>query len=198
MEKLSLRLPGETDDEFRERAERLVPIAQALVRAALANLDVQEFIADPTLAYWTEESVRRQPTIRLDYEQAFAIGDLPTCYRYGQKKNWGAGPFVLPVERDDPVDPWRILYVYKPASIYNRRFMQRRRMKELLGRDFRKLVNAAFRNTKGRFLAELGEQEAWKIKRVFDVTPGVFWRAAKGVQFLDLPPKEHQLEFDLQ
>ena len=46
----SLRLPGETDQEFRSRAERTVIIAKHLIDAALANYCIQHFIADPALS----------------------------------------------------------------------------------------------------------------------------------------------------
>ena len=67
---LDLRLPGEGDQEFQQRAEQMAGIARVLVDAALANHCIQNFIADAQLPMWTEASQRRSPTIRLEYEQA--------------------------------------------------------------------------------------------------------------------------------
>ena len=67
-----LRWPGETDQEFRIRAERMVLIAKTLIDAALANYCIQQFIADPQLPYSIEHE-RRNPTVRVDYQEAFAI-----------------------------------------------------------------------------------------------------------------------------
>ena len=46
---LSLRLEGETDDEFRSRAESRLLIAKRLVSACLDNDCVQQYIADNDL-----------------------------------------------------------------------------------------------------------------------------------------------------
>lgn len=188
-----LRFPGESDAEFRQRVERTVQIAKILVDAALGNACIQNFIADNKLPY-TLESVRSSPTVRIEYEQAIAIGEIGTCLRATQNKHWGAGPQVLPLLPDDPVDPMRILYLFKPESLYNRRFEQRMRMKELLGRSHRKLVGEAKYYTKSMFLSRISAFQAAMIRRIFEIEPGVFWRAAKGRLFLELPPRAVQLD----
>lgn len=190
----SLRLEGESDDEFRNRAERTAKYARILVDAALANHCIQDFIADPQLPY-TEEGERRTPTVRVEYEEAFAIGGIGECLHATRNKHWGDGPYIHPLRLDDPVDPVYILYVFKENSLYNRRFEQRRRMKELLGRRYRPLVQQAKyqRQTKKRFLESLTSEQANAIRRVFAVEPGEFWRAARGRIFLALPPRLIQL-----
>jgi len=75
----TLRLAGESDDEFRSRAERVGRIGRVLVEACLANRCVQEFIADPAWPEWNRDSVRASPTVRVEYEQAIALGDLGSC-----------------------------------------------------------------------------------------------------------------------
>jgi len=107
---------------------------------------MQDCIADPALPY-TVESVRRSPTVRVEYEQAIAIGDLGSCLSATKSKHWGDGPYVLPLEANDPVDPFRILYVYRENSVYNRRFQQRQRLKELLGNP----SEARWRHRRGMF-----------------------------------------------
>jgi hypothetical protein len=103
---------------------------------------------------------------------------------------------VLPLEPDDPIHVYRIVYLYKANSLYNRRYEQRRRLKELLGNRYRPLVEAAKRRTKTRFLDRLINEEAEAIRRILHVEPGVLWQAAQGRRFLDLPPRMVQLEFD--
>ena len=75
----SLRFTGESDAEFRARAIRAGRVAKLLIEASLANRCVQDYIADPALPEWTLESVRVSPTVRVEYEQAIAIGDLGSC-----------------------------------------------------------------------------------------------------------------------
>ena len=94
--------------------------------------------------------------------------------------------------------PIRITYVYKEGSLYNRRFHQRKRMKELLGREHRPLVERAkyHRHTQRMFLAALTDDQARRIQRCLNVDPVTFWRACRGKIFLDLPPRQIQLELD--
>lgn len=191
----SSRLDGETDDAFRRRAERAGQIARLLVEGCLSNQDVREMIADPALPY-TEESLRRSPIVRVEYEQAFAVGRIGECLDATKHKHWGAGPWILPLQPDDPVSAERILYVYKPNSLYNRRFEQRRRLKELLGKSHRPLVGKAMWQRKKDFVGELTESEAEAVRQRVGVEPGDLWRAARGKLFLTLPPRIVQLELD--
>jgi hypothetical protein len=146
----------------------------------------------------TETDERRNPTVRVEYDEAFAIGGIGESLQATKNKSWGDGPYIHPLKPDDPVDPMYILYVFKPNSLYNRRFEQRRRMKELLGRHYRKLVERAkyHRHTKKMFLESLSADEAHAIQRILDVDPGEFWRAARGKSFISLPPRQVQLLFD--
>jgi len=189
----SLRFEGENDGAFRERAARTARIANALVDACLANRCMQEYIADPNLPY-TAESVRISPTVRVEFEQAIAIGDLGSCLSATASKRWGAGPWVLPLEPDDAFFPDRVTYIYRAESLYNRRFEQRRRLKELLGRRHRPLVETAKRRTKTLFLECLTADQAEAIRRILGVGPDRFWQACKGRLFMNLPPRLVQLE----
>lgn len=194
---LTLRLCGETDSQFEARAERAAKYAKILVDSALANHCIKSFISNAELPY-TEEAERRNPTVRVEYEEAFAIGGIGECLQATRNKSWGDGPYIHPLRPDDPVDPMYILYVFKENSTYNRRYEQRKRMKELLGRRYRSLVEKAkyHRHTKKMFLESLTADQANAIRRVFDVDPGVFWRAARGKRWLRLPPRMIQLGFD--
>lgn len=194
----SLRFDGETDEAFRKRAERAAAIAKVLVEACLANECMQRYIADPELPMYTEQSARQSPTVRIEYEQAIAIGGIGETLAATKSKHWGDGPYILPLEPDDEFFADRITYIYRENSIYNRRFEQRRRMKELLGREHRSLVGKAKyrRHTKAMFLDGLTERQANAIRRCLSVEPGDFWRAARGTKFIDLPPREIQMEFD--
>jgi hypothetical protein len=192
-----LRFDGESDDAFRARADRAGQIARLLVEACLKNKAVQDMIADLTLPY-TADYVRRFPIVRVEFEQAFAVGGIGECLDATKNKHWGAGPWVMPLQRDDPVSPDRILYVYKPNSLYNRRFEQRRRLKELLGKDHRVLIGRAMRATKREFVAEVTQEEARVVQQRLNASVGNLWRAVRGKLFLTLPPRIVQLDLDFR
>jgi len=192
----SLRFTGESDDAFRARAERAVRIAKVLVESSLANRCVEDYIADPALPEWTLENVRVCPTVRVEYAQAIAIGDLGSCLSATESKHWGDGPWVMPLEPDDEFYPHRLTYFYRTNSLYNRRFEQRRRLKELLGRRWRPLVETAKRHTKTVFVEHLTQEEADAIRRLLKLGPGRFWRVCTGREFVTLPPRLVQQQFD--
>ncbi len=83
---LEHRFPHESDQDFRRRAERTARYARILVDAALANRFVRQFIGDPSLPH-TEESERCNPTVRVEYEQAIAIGGLGECLQSTRSKH---------------------------------------------------------------------------------------------------------------
>jgi len=139
----ALRLAGETDQQFRQRAERAGRVARVLVDACLSNHCVQDYIADESCPWFTEAHCRASPTVRIEYEQAIAIGGIGETLAATKSKHWGDGPFVMPLARDDWFYAERITYLYRENSLYNRRFEQRRRLKELLGRRHRHLVEKA-------------------------------------------------------
>lgn len=171
----SLRFPGESDAAFLARAERVGVIARTLVDACLANECMQHHIADDDLPTITEESVRRSPIVRVEFEQAIAIGDIGSTLAATKNKHWGDGPQILPLEPDDWFYAKFVTYQYRPNSLYNRRFEQRRRLKELLGRRWRPLVERAKQRTKTIFLRDLTRAEAQAIRRILDTEPGAFW-----------------------
>lgn len=190
----TLRFEGETDGQFRLRAERAARFARILIDACLANVWVQDLIADEDLDFYTVEGFRRDPVVRIDYDEAFAIATIGEGLTMTKSKAWGDGPRILPLEPDDYVDDMFIGYVYKPSSRYNRRFEQRQQLKRMLGRDYRRLVEQAKKFTKMIFLRDLTDAEAQAIRNRIKVEPGMFWRAAKGRVFLDLPKPPVQLE----
>lgn len=169
-------------------------IARALVNACLQNRKVQELIRAGRL---TEESIRRSPIVRVEFDQAIAIGGIGETLDATKSKYWGDGPWIMPLEAVDDFLPDRITFLYRENSLYNRRFNQRIRMKELLGTN-RKLVGNAKYWTKEMFLRHLTADQANAIRRCVGVEPGVFWRAVQGKVFLDLPRREIQREFDFQ
>ncbi|MCC7422322.1 MAG: hypothetical protein IT428_18750, partial [Planctomycetaceae bacterium] len=127
-----------------------------------------------------------------------AIGGLGEALDATKSKHWGDGPWVMPLRPEDEFFPDRITYLYRENSLYNRRFVQRRRMKELLGRRWRALVGEAKWKTKTLFLEALTGGQSAAIRRILHVEPPVFWRACQGHQFLDLPRRmiQRELPFD--
>lgn len=111
-------------------------------------------------------------------------GEARSAAKY---KNWGEFLGVFPLAPDDPVHPYRILYVYKATSPYNRRVEQRKALKRILGRRHRSFVTKASRSTKRDFLRTLTPADARVIKLRLRLDPGHFWRAAKGKEFIELP-----------
>ena len=185
----SVRLPNESDCEFQERAERMAVYARVLIDAALANQFVQRYIADENLPQWTEASQLRSPIVRVEFEQAIAIGSIGETLRATKSKNWGEGPQILPVEPDDPLYEQRITYLFRENSIYNRRFQQRQKLKQLLGNKNRKLVGVATRSNLTEFVDALTMEQAFLIRKGLGISPDTFWRAAKGTDFVELPDK---------
>ena len=106
-----LRYAGESDDDFRARAERSGRIAKVLVAACLKHKFMRAYIEDPSTLH-TVESVLRSPTVRVEFEQAVAIGGIGECLSATTNKNWGGAPQLLPLEPDDFLYPDRITYVF--------------------------------------------------------------------------------------
>lgn len=131
--------------------------------------------------------------MRVEYEQAIAIGDIGSTLATTKSKHRGSGPQILPLQPDDCFFPDRVTYQFRQNSLYNRRYQQRVRLKELLGRRWRPLVEDAKRFTKTIFLEHLTARQADAIRNCIGVDPSTFWRAASGKTFLTLPGREAQL-----
>lgn len=188
----SLRLDGETDGEFQRRAEKAATFAKLLIARCLDNSCVKEYIEDPELPQWTEENARRNPIVRVEFEQATAIGCIGECLQATKHKRWGEGPSIMPLNADDFLFSHRITYVYHEGSLYNQRFLQRQHLKALLGRR-RILVENAKRLTKTEFTNTLSRPEIWAIQRILGLTVERFWRAVRGTM-VTLPPVLEQGE----
>ena len=135
-------------------------MVKVLIESCLANACAQEYIDDEQFPFYTEESLRIDPVVRIEYEQAIAYGGIGETLFATRNKHWGEGPQVTPLQPDDWFFAERITYQYRANSLYNRRFLQRKRMKELLGKKLRKLVGAA--NYK---------RHSWDIFREHSLTP---------------------------
>lgn len=180
---LQPRIDGESDEEFRRRAENAARYARVLVSACLRNDCMRRYIEDPGLPMCTVDAVLRNPTVRVEYEQAIVIGCIGEALSASKGKSWGKGPSVLPLEKDDVFFHDRITYLYRDSSLYNRRFEQRRKLKQLLGPE-RALVREAMRSTRAEFLQRLSGRQRWIIRNALQVDPALFWRAVKGKTFL--------------
>lgn len=123
---------------------RMARIAKILIDSALANHDIQAYLADPRpLRIWTVEGVRRNPTCRVEWQDVIIIGGIGESLAATRHKNWGNFIGVLPLQPDDPIHWCRLLYLYKASNPYNRRVEQRKALKRILGRKHRKLVTQA-------------------------------------------------------
>lgn len=189
-----MRFPDEIDEAFRGRATKAAEIGRVLVAACFNNHRVRELIECGELS---DRKLRACPIVRVEFEQAIAIGGIGETLDATKSKHWGAGPWIMPLQPDDNFYFGFITYLYRPNSLYNRRFEQRMRMKQLLGPN-RKLVGEAKQSTKGLFLQMLTWDQAKAIRRCLKIEPGKFWRAAQGKLFLDLPKRPVQLTFDFE
>lgn len=185
--------PSEPDTpRLPERPTNCAP--ETLADAALANLDIRDFLADPKLGrVWTEEAMRRCPPCRNEWEYVTVIATTGEAHSAAKHKNWGRFLGVFPLARDDPVHPYRILYCYKSASPYNRRVEHRRELKRILGKGYRTLVTRASRSTKKDFLRTLTADETRVLRLWLKLDPGRFWRVAKGKEFVEFPKPPRQL-----
>jgi hypothetical protein len=174
---------------------KTIRMARSLIDAALANHDIQRYLRDLTSPrLWTIDSVRKNPTCRVDWEHVTVIGGIGESLAAARHKNWGEFLGVHPLQPDDPVHWCRILFWYKASSPYNRRVEQRKALKRILGRKYRKLVHQASGSTKQDFLNRyLTEAGAYVIRRRLHLEPGRFWRVAKGKEFIELPKVPVQL-----
>jgi len=198
----SLRFDGETDDQFLQRAKRAAKIARLLIDACLQNECVQDYLADNSVLL-DEKSVKANPIVRIEYEQAIAFGGIGETLAATKSKHWGEGPYLLPLQPADWFYAERITYQFRENSLYNRRYEQRRLMKQLLGKDLRKLVGDANYKRHGWEIFRdnyLTPQREQQIESRLGLTAKEFWRAARGkVLYTHLPLAERQPQlFDMQ
>jgi hypothetical protein len=169
----------------REEWDRMARIAKVLVRGCLGNRCIQELIADPAWPAYTVESCTEAPTVRIEYDQAYAIADLGSGLSATKHKSWGDGPRVMPLSLDDPVDPMFVLYVFRDGSRYNAKYEQRRELKARLGAAHRGLVNEARKFTFADYEFSLKAEKRAVILGVLGMTAAEFWRAVNGVDRID-------------
>jgi hypothetical protein len=153
------------------RLRELEPVARALVAGALGNHWVREYF-EAYPAVWTEAGQRRSPTVRVEFEHAIVIGHTGEGLAAGKNKAWGPVLGVFPLEVNDPVDPYRLLYLFRDSSPYQKRFEQRRYMRERLGPGFSRLVTRAFRSTLFRFLPTLTAADVVTVSERLGVLAG--------------------------
>ena len=88
-----------------------------LVKAALANRDIQSYLNDPRLAgIWTVEGVTRHPKVRAVFEHAEVIGGPGESLAAARHKNFGRFLGIQPLRPDSPVYLWHSLFFYKATS----------------------------------------------------------------------------------
>jgi hypothetical protein len=181
----------------REDIERTARIARVLVDAALRNVWVRDYIDNPDPKWpglWTDDRVRQNPPVRVEFEHAYGLGGLgETLAACRNKATFGQFLGVFPVDREDPVGELNIMYVFKESSPYNRRVLQRRYLKLRLGRGWRKLVSEAMYHPKGRFLSQVVTPDAAAIIRMaLRMDAGRFWRVVRGKEWIDIPKPRRQ------
>ena len=182
----SSRLNGKGNEAIAARAERAARFASDLAEACLQNVWVQAFMDDPEFPVCSEAALRRDPIVRVEFEQACAIGAIGETLAATRSKHWGRGPKIAPLAKDDFFYPERITYVFREDSLFHQRFLQRRKLKALLG-DRKSLVTTAKKNTLARFLEVLSSKDGYIIRQSLGLSPRDFWRLCRAREFTDLP-----------
>jgi hypothetical protein len=158
----------------------------------LDNHCISELIEDPTTPY-TAESQRLDPTVRVEFEYAYAIGGIGECIRATRHKNWGKGPKIKPLKPRDYVDEYRIIYCHKENSPMRMRYEQRKQIKTLLqAPQYRSLVSKAMKSQTA-FLENLTAREAFVIRKLLNIEPRTFSQVVKGDLFIELPEANLEL-----
>jgi hypothetical protein len=83
--------------------------------------------------------------------------------------------------------------VFKDSAAYQKRFVQRGRLRRMLGKDYATLVTRAMGASKAEFLAGLSEHEAARVRARTGLESGRFWRVVKGREFIAWPESPRQL-----
>jgi hypothetical protein len=137
--------------------------------------------------------------VRVEFSHAFILGRVGESFAAARYKAWGEFISIHPLDARDPIDPVRIVFAFKTSAPYQRRFEQRTRLRQMLGKDYAPLVLKALRSTKGEFLERLTKDEAARLRARTGLGPSRFWRAAKGREFVNLPAPARQLTlFDVE
>jgi hypothetical protein len=131
--------------------------------------------------------------VRVEFEHTFVLGRLGESLCAAGHKAWGDFLGIRPLEARAPVHPSRIVYAFKAAAPYQRRFEQRRRLRRMLGKGYAPLAPRAMGTGKAEFLASLSEDEAARVRARTGLEPGGFWRAVKGREFIRWPESPRQL-----
>jgi hypothetical protein len=162
------------------------------VAACLANEHISRHLADRRTG-WSRPSLEASPIVRVEFEQALVLGRLGESLCAARHKAWGVLLGARPLEARDPVHPSRIVYAFKAAAPYQRRFEQRLRLRPMLGKEYAPLVPRAMGSGKAEFLASLSEDEAARVRARTGLEPGRFWHAAKGRELIRWPESPRQL-----
>jgi hypothetical protein len=162
------------------------------VAACLVNEHISRYLTDRRPG-WCRPSLEASPIVRVEFEHTFVLGRLGESLCAARHKAWGNFLGVRPLEALDPVHPSRIVYAFKAAAPYQRRFEQRRRLRRMLGKEYAPLVPRAMGAGKTAFLASLSEDEAALVRARTGLEPGRFWRAVKGRELIRWPEPPRQL-----
>lgn len=212
--------PPEQREFFASRGELVIPFAwyggfpRPFAEAALGNGEVQENIRTAP-DVWREESIRRAPPMRWEFEFVIAFGGMEVMRWSKNKSGWGKLLWIAPLQADDPCHPMFLECVHKPESKFRKGLEQRRWMKRKLGKRHAPLVGKARTYTKADFVHEVEnaaakfaetmiEKAAGKpgavvlfpedslsmIRRRLQMTPGEFWQHARGKEL----PAERMIE----
>ena len=164
-------LPADQQEFFRAH-DMGIPFAfygypGGYVDAALANRDIRENMQRYPWVY-TEQSERRSPTMRWEFEAVVAFGGLEIMNWGKNKTGWGPLRWVAPLLPDDPIDTLYLSCIHNPdKSLWYRRYNQRHWLRHKLGRKHCALVGWAMRWPKGKFIETVSREDSPDFREEF-------------------------------
>lgn len=148
-------------------------------KAAQDNEDIQTFQTHPQWKdLWTPEILASNPPVRVEFDHVIILGTVNEAVNLAKRKSWGKLLTMCPLKPDDPLHPFRVVYLHKESSPYRQHYERRLRLKQILGTG-KKLVTRAHRFGKGRFLTSLTEEERVLIATQLKISAADFWRECK-------------------
>jgi hypothetical protein len=174
-----LALPVLDTDALRSMVTKFAVATEA----ALANGDVRSLIATGRFA-WSEDAVRRSPTVRAVFELGEVRGglaELQGLINYAAKRRLGAYVGFAPLRQHDAVSPVFLTVLFSREHPRRRRYEARAALREKLGRESRCVTMAVRLGTQKRFVEWVREQRGLSttIRRRTGLTVKELWRRAK-------------------
>ena len=154
---------------------------ELFISAAEANEDVQLFRTHPQWGpLWTQDKIQADPPVRIEFEHVVVLATVREAQAVRRHKTtWGKLLKIAPLRPDDPLNPLRIVFLYKESSSNRQCYERRQQLKQALGRAGKGLVARAIKLTKEQFLKSVRPEEERVVRTRLGLSPGDFWQACR-------------------